>query len=120
MISRLIIALLSNFAALTLAGNLIEGFIITGDLTDLFIAATIFTLINTFLRPLIKTALSPLLILTLGLFGLIINAGMLYLLDFANANVTIIGIKPLISGTLLITLINFIINILAKLLFRSR
>ncbi|MGG5173101.1 phage holin family protein [Pseudarthrobacter sp. J1738] len=39
----------------------------------------IFALVNTLIRPLIKLLALPITVLTLGLFSIIINAGMLYL-----------------------------------------
>lgn len=114
LISHLIFFFFSNLIALFLAGNLIPGFVISDNLTNLTIAAAIFTLINTYLRPLIKMILSPLVFLSLGLFTLVINAGMLYLLDILSENVTIIGKEPLIYGTLLITGVNFLLHFSAK------
>jgi len=80
------------------------------------VAAGVFTLINLFIRPLIKTVLSPLVFVTLGLFTLVINAGMLYLLDILNQSVTIGTTESLIYGTLLITGVNFLLHFSAKYL----
>ena len=81
---------------------------------NLAIAAIIFMLINTYLRPLVKMILSPLVFLTLGLFTLVINGGMLYLLDILSEGVTINGNEPLIYGTLLITGVNLLLHFSAK------
>lgn len=113
---RLIFSFFSNLVALIIAGNVIPGFEITSNLVNLMIAAGIFTLINIYLRPLVKMILSPLVILTLGLFTLVINAGMLYLLDILSANVTISTTESLIYGTLLITGVNFLLHFSAKFL----
>jgi len=114
LISRLIFFLFSNFIALLVAGTFINGFGIPNNLINLLIAAGIFTIINLYLRPIIKMLLSPVIILTLGLFTLVINAGMLYLLDILSESVNITGTEPLIYGTLLITAINFLLNFSAK------
>ena len=113
-LSRFIFSFFSNLIALILAGTFIAGFQISDNLTNLMIAAAVFMLLNTYLRPLIKMILSPLIILTLGLFTLVINAGMLYLLDILSENVTIGGREPLIYGTLLITGVNFLLHFSAK------
>lgn len=114
LISHFIFSFFSNLLALILAGTLIPGFIISGNLTNLAIAAAIFMLLNTYLKPLVKMILSPLIILTLGLFTLVINAGMLSLLDILSENVTINGNEPLIYGTLLITGVNILLHFSAK------
>lgn len=115
---RIIFAFFSNLIALILAGNLIAGFAISGNFVNVLIAAAIFMLLNIYVRPLVKLILSPAVILTLGLFTLVINAGMLYLLDILSENVTITGTEPLIYGTLLITGVNFLLNFSAKALFK--
>ena len=114
LISRFIFSFFSNFLALLLAGNLISEFEISNNLANLAIVAAIFMLINTYIRPLVKMVLSPLIILTLGLFTLVINAGMLRLLDILSENVTIRGNEPLIYGTLLITAVNFLLHLSAR------
>lgn len=113
-ISHFIFSFFSNLLALILAGALIPGFIISGNLTNLAIAAAIFMLLNTYFKPLVKMILSPLIILTLGLFTLVINGGMLYLLDILSEGVTISGKEPLIYGTLLITGVNFLFHFSGK------
>ena len=119
LISRLIFSFFSNLIALILAGQLIAGFEISADFVNLLIAAGVFTIINLYIRPLVKFFLSPLVILTLGLFSLVINAGMLYLLDILSENVTIAGIEALAYGTLLITIVNILLNFSAKSLFKQ-
>ena len=118
-LSHLIFSCFSNLIALILAGNFIAGFEISNNFVNLLIAAGIFTLLNLYLRPIIKMILSPIIFLTLGLFTLVINAGMLYLLDILSVNVTITGVEPLIYGTLLISGINLILNFSAKHLFKN-
>ena len=116
LISRLIFSFFSNLLAIVLAGNFIPNFEISGNFVNLMVAAGVFTLINLFIRPLIKTVLSPLVFVTLGLFTLVINAGMLYLLDILNQSVTIGTTESLIYGTLLITGVNFLLHFSAKYL----
>lgn len=119
LLSRLIFSFFTNLVALIIAGNFIPGFEISGDFTNVLIAAAIFVLINIYVRPLVKFILSPAVILTLGLFTLVINAAMLYLLDILSINVTITGIEPLAYGTLLITAVNFLLNVSAKYIKKS-
>ena len=126
---RLTFFLLLNFAILFIAGTFITGFSAGGgsssggeisvNFVNLMIAAAIFTLINFYIRPLVKFVLSPIVFLTLGLFTIAINAGMLRLLDILSENVTITGIEPLIYGTLFISVLNFLINFLSKYIFRQ-
>ncbi len=118
-LANLVFSFFSNLIALILAGNFIANFAVTSDFRNLLLAAATFTLINWLIRPLLKMILSPIIFLTLGLFTLVINAGMLYLLDILSVNVNISGTEPLIYGTLLITGVNILLHFSAKLLFKK-
>ena len=74
---RLILKLLINAAALWAAGELIGGINLEGDFWTILLVALIFGVVNTFIKPLLKLLSFPVIILTLGLFVLVINAAML-------------------------------------------
>lgn len=119
-LANLVFTYFSNLLALILAGQFITGFqVITSPFDNLLMAAATFTLINWLIRPLLKTILSPVIFLTLGLFSLVINAGILKLLDFLSVNVNISTTESLIYGTLLITGVNILLHFSAKLLFKK-
>ncbi len=65
-----------NAAALWLAAEWVRGFEIDGW-QSLVAAAAIFALVNAFIKPLADLIGLPVTCLTLGLFHLVINAGML-------------------------------------------
>jgi putative membrane protein len=54
------------------------------DLAKLLGIGLILGVINTYLRPIVKTLAFPVSLLTLGLVGLVINAGMLMLAAFVS------------------------------------
>jgi uncharacterized membrane protein YvlD (DUF360 family) len=58
--------------------------------------------------------LGPIIILTLGLFNLVINAGLLYIVDKYSQNLTITGLPALAYGTIIITIVNVITHQLLK------
>lgn len=113
-LQRLIISYISNFIAFIIASYTIPGFEVTNIFRDLLWLVAIFTLLNILIRPVVKSLLTPLIILTLGLFIIAINAGMLWLLDFLSQHITINGTLPLVYTTLIISLINIILSLSAK------
>ena len=117
---RFIFHIFSNALALMAASHFVEGFSLRGDFISLIIASLIFTIINAFLIPLLKLLLTPLIVLTLGLFAIIINVVGLYLLSRFSGFVGISGLKPLLIATLIIGLANLIINFSAKKAFARR
>ncbi|MDP3947574.1 MAG: phage holin family protein [bacterium] len=116
---RVIFSFFSNAIALLLAAEYIAGFEIAGGLPGLLSVALVFTAITIFVRPFFRFVLTPLIILTLGLGIFVVNAGMLWLLDFFSEQVTIQGLGTLLFATLLISALHFIINISARALFRT-
>ena len=114
LLSRIIFSLFSNLLAFIVAKTYIAGFIVTGDLKQLLIVVAVFTAINILVRPILKLLLGPIIVLTLGIGLLIINALMLYLLDYFSKNVTIQGLEPLAYATLIISAVNVIISMAAR------
>ena len=81
MLRRLILAIGINAAALWAAAALVDGIQLSEQLDEVFVVATIFGLVNIFIKPVIKFFAFPVILITLGLFTLVINAGMLMLAD---------------------------------------
>ncbi|TSA44286.1 phage holin family protein [bacterium] len=120
-IGRFIFHIFSNAIAILIAANLVAGFIFNGDLTALAITALVLTVINTFIRPLVKLVLGPLLVITFGLFAIIINAVSIFLVPYLlnalgfGSPIIIEGYLPLLFATLIISAVNFIVGSAAKL-----
>jgi putative membrane protein len=108
-----LITSLAIFAAI----YLVPGIHFTGPGWQLGIIAAIFSMVNLLLRPILMLITCPMIILTLGLFSVAINALMLML----TANVAIyLGIEYSIDsfttafiGALVISFTSLILNMLA-------
>jgi len=119
-ISHIIFLFFSNIVAFLIADYFIDGFSVSLNLKGLAMAALIFTLINIFVRPILKLILSPIVFLTLGLGIILVNALTLFILDLLSTDITIsyTSFKPLLFATLIVSFINIIINFSAKSLFK--
>jgi putative membrane protein len=118
-IARLILAFIANAIALWLAAYFIADFQISYELTNFLLVASLFTIINLYIKPIIKMILSPLIILSFGLFTLVINAALLWALDLLSENLTIIGLMPLIYATLIVSIVNLLIHFSAKIAYKT-
>jgi putative membrane protein len=116
LIAKFIIALIANGLGLVATAYLAEGFVISREPKSFLVVVLILTLANIFIRPIAKLILSPLIIITLGLFTLVINAGILYAIDIYFTEITISGLLALVIGTLVISVTNAILKFLAKIL----
>lgn len=109
-----ILAIASNIAAFLTAGYFVDGFAVTHDILELIFLGTLFGILNLFLKPLMKIVLSPLVLLTFGLFLFIINVTILYFTDVLSAAVTISGSLALIFATAIIGVVNGLLHVLVK------
>ena len=108
---------LINILAIYAAVWLVPGIEFVGPGWLLGVIAVVFGLINIALRPLLTLLTCPLIILTFGLFGLVINAVLLLLTSQVAASVgihfTVAGFWPAVLGGLVIALVGLVLNILA-------
>ncbi|MCL5006536.1 MAG: phage holin family protein, partial [Patescibacteria group bacterium] len=110
-----VFAFIANGIGLYLANVYIPGFSIASDLKQIGIAAAALTVINLVARPILKHIFWPLMILTLGLFGIVVNIVAIYLLDYFLHSITISGFLPLLYATLIIAGVNIVVTIIAKI-----
>lgn len=92
--------------ALWAATRLVPG-IVAEDGGALLLAALIFGLVNATVRPVAKLLTLPLTILTLGLFLLVINAGMLGLVAALVPGFRIDGFGPAFWGALVVGIVGW-------------
>jgi putative membrane protein len=76
---RFLVRLLVNAAALWVATRLVPGVSYSGDWMPFLGVAVVFGVVNAFLRPVAKVLTFPLIIVTLGIFALVVNGLMLWL-----------------------------------------
>ncbi len=123
-IGRFIFHIFSNAIAILIAANVVAGFVFNGDLVSLAIAAIVLSVINTFIRPIIKMVLGPILVLTFGLFIIVINAISIFLVPYLlnalgfGSPIAIGGYLPLLFATLIISAVNLIVGFVAKMSYK--
>jgi putative membrane protein len=81
---HLIVRLLINAAALLAAVWLIPGIEFTGGPGRLIGVAVVFGIVNALVRPILTVLSCPLIVITLGLFTLVINALLLLLTGYLS------------------------------------
>ena len=118
---KLLIRWFFTTVALFVAAWLVPG--ITVDDTSAWIAyalmAVILGLVNAILRPILKLLACPLIVLTLGLFVLVINALTLWLSawianTFLGIGFYVRGFIPALLGSLIVSIVSFIANLFLK------
>ena len=115
---RFLIRLLISAAALWVATEIVPGVHYEGELIYLLLVALVFGLLNALVRPLLLLLSCPVLILTLGLFTLVINALMLMLTgwfsDRLNLGFHVAGFWPAFWGGLVVSIVSLTLSIFVK------
>jgi len=107
-----------NAIALFVAVSIVPGVNLEGGWISIFWLALIFGLINAFLRPLLNLLTCPLIILTLGLFTLLINTFLFWLTSVIgqafNIGFTIDGFWPAFLGGLVVTVVSVVMSLILR------
>lgn len=109
---RAILQVLANALGIYLATELIKGIHYNGSLVTLLVAGLVLGLINLLVKPIVSFFSFPFIVVTLGLFYLLINGLMLYLVAYLVRGFSIDGCVPAILGGLLIAFLNWIVRVL--------
>jgi len=102
---------LINAVAVMIAANLVKG-IEYQTLSGLLVASLLLGIFNALLRPLLVLLSLPLVIFTLGLFTLVINALLLYFVGSLGKWIFVANFWAAFWGSLIISLVSLILNTL--------
>lgn len=103
----LIVNLGLNVLGLWLATVLVPGFTIDSP-TFLILAAVLLGIVNTVVRPIFLILTLPITLVTMGLFLLVLNAGMVALVAWVLPGFHVTGFIPVFFGWVIITIVNWI------------
>jgi len=108
---HVLLRLLINAAALWVATQLVSGITYTGDGVSLLGVALVFGVLNVLIKPVLFLISLPFVILTLGLFTLVLNALMLLLTasvsDALGLGFAVAGFEAALKGALVVTIVSF-------------
>lgn len=108
---HVLLRLLINAAALWVATQLVSGITYTGDGVSLFGVALVFGVLNVLIKPILFFLSLPFVIVTLGLFTLVINAVMLALTarasDALGLGFAVADFPAALKGALVVTIVSF-------------
>ena len=108
--ARLIFHVIIGVLSFWLAIKFVSGVMFTGGTKELLLAGCVLGLINFFIRPILKIISAPLIILSLGLFTLVINIFLLWVLTYLVPELVITGFWSYFWGVLIISLVNILFS----------
>lgn len=109
-----VIQILVNAGALYVADLLLAGISFTGEWWKFLLVALAFSLLNSYVRPILQILTFPITMVTLGLFLLVINAAMLLLTSAISEQLqlgfAVDGFVTALLGAIIISIVGFILS----------
>ena len=113
---KLVIRILITMASLWVASRWVTGISTDGSLLALAGVALVFGIVNGFVRPILTLLSLPVVIFTLGIFLLVINALMLMLTSALSNSLGlgfhVAGFVPALIGSVVISIVSTVLSML--------
>lgn len=110
-----VIQILVNAGALYVADFLISGIQFSGEWWKFLLVALAFSLLNTYVRPILRILTLPISVMTLGIFLLVINAAMLLLTSAISDQLTlgfhVDGFGAAFLGAIVVAVVGWILSL---------
>lgn len=105
---RLVGKLLVLAAAFWVVAAVVPGVHVRDRALDYLVIGALFAVVNVVVRPLLKLLSFPLLLVTLGLFLVVINAAVLGLTALLTDRLAIDGVGPAVLASLLLSVVTWL------------
>jgi len=99
---RILVAWAIDAAALAIAAWIFTGISVGGSAGTLIVAALVYGILATFIKPLLKLLTLPLAIITLGIAWFFVAMFVLWLTDLIVSGFSIHGFWTLVGGTIVV------------------
>ena len=113
-----LVRLLVNAAALWVAVRFVPGVTYSGGWLAFLGVALVFGVINAFIRPVMKILTFPLIIVTLGIFALVVNGLMLWLTSSLSAalglDFHVSGFWAAFWGALVVSIVSTLLSMIVS------
>ena len=110
-----LIRILGNSLALYAATYLVPGFVVNGGVKEYILAGVLLGVLNFAIKPVLKLIFTPLIIITLGLWTIVINALMLWIVDYVFDFVVVQDLTALVWAVIIISVVNIIVSATSKI-----
>ena len=111
-----LVRILGNSVAIYIAAYLVPGFIVNGGVKEYLLAGVLLGILNFAIKPVLKVISMPLIVLTLGLWTIVINALMLWTVDYVFDFVHAQDLTALVWAVIITSIVNMLISATSKLI----
>jgi putative membrane protein len=111
-LTRLVLLLVTNVIALWVAEQLVDGLKIDHVWPTLIIAGAVLGLLDWLVKPIIKLLALPLVIITLGLILIVINAAILGIMALLVPGVSLSGFVAALECAIIVSIVSWVVTTL--------
>ena len=111
LIARFLLHVLANALAILAAEWLIPKIFYSYSFLSLMKLAVLLGIINFVLKPILKTLAAPIILLSLGLFTIIINIFSVWLVTYLAPELKIVGLDAFFWTTIVVIAFNFVVSV---------
>lgn len=105
-----VIRLLINSLALSAAAWMVGGISLSGGYGSILFVALVFGLVNAILKPILMFFSLPFIVLTLGLFALIVNGALLMITAGLTESLAVDGLWAAVLGSVVISIVTMVLG----------
>jgi putative membrane protein len=110
MLRWLFVSWIANAVTLGITALVLDGVNVNGSAGTLFVAALVFGVLNTILKPILKLVTLPFAVLTLGIAWFFVSMLMLWLTDLLVSGFDIKGFGTYIWATIIVWAVNLVVD----------
>ena len=107
---HIVLRYLGTVAAVMLTVYLVPGIAVTGGWQSILLAALVWSVLVTVIRPILAILTLPITILTFGLFALVLNALLFYVMAAIVPGFAIAGFLTALLGAIVLSVLSWLIH----------
>lgn len=120
MMKKIFFRLIANVLAFFVADMVLKGVDFSGNWWVVLLAALVFGFVNLFIKPIVTILSLPAIIFSLGLFYLIVNGLMIWLVSALVPGFFVAGLWTAVAMGLIVSLVNWILHLLVEDEFKEK
>lgn len=108
---RFLLHIVGNAAAILISAWLVPNVFYQYELISLTKIAIMLAVANALLKPILKMVFSPLILITLGLFTLVINTFLIWIVVYFSPELSVVGFTAYFLTMIIVSFFNFIVSV---------
>ena len=107
---QVVLRYLGTLAAVILTVYLVPGIVVTGGWEAILLAALVWSVLVTVIKPVLKIIALPITIITFGLFALVLNAFLFYMMAWIVPGFAVANFLGALLGALVLSVLSWLIH----------